>query len=102
MKGQVWSEFLVLVSIFILAFVSIFSSPFTEAHRFSKTAIGYVIAQKVVAAEELNASHDLYIAHYYTSPDGEEVNVDGEYNKEELNRALWNILAPLGVGRVFT
>jgi len=102
LKGQIWSEFLVLVSIFILAFVSIFSSPFTEAHRFSKTAIGYVVAQKVAAIEEINAPRDMYIAHYYTSSDGEEVNVEGEYNKEELNRALWDILAPLGVGRVFT
>ncbi len=102
MRGQVWVEFLIATGIFVLAFAYIFSEPFAEAIRFSRTAIGYVIAQKVVAAEELNASHDLYIAHYYTSPDGEEVNVEGEYNKEELNRALWDILAPLGVGRVFT
>lgn len=102
MKGQVWVEFLIAAAIFAFAFVYIFSEPFAETIRFSRTALGFVVAQKVVAMDEVNAPRDLYVGHFYTNPEGDEVNVDGEYDRDKLKEILEDVLEPLGVTKVIT
>jgi len=101
-RGQVWVEFLIATAVFLLAFVYIFSGPFAEAIRLSRTAIGFVVAQKVVAVDEVNAPRDIYIEHFYTNQEGDEVIVEGEYDKDKLKETLEDVLKPLGVKRVVT
>lgn len=102
MRGQAWVEFLLAAAIFMFAFAYIFSEPFAEALRLSRTAIGFVVAQKVVAVDEVNAPRDLYIEHFYTNPEGNEINVEGEYDEDRLKEILEEVLEPLGVERVIT